>query len=73
MHIDRPNPSPLPGEKVISPIPRFLVLKFRFSQHYKHGPMSSTVGVISHESGPLRLSLSFELFFLAPTREKCVR
>ena len=73
MHIDRPHPSPLPGEKVIAPIPHFLVSKFRFSQHYKHGPMSSTVGVISHDSGPLRLSLSCEFLFPDPTRERCVR
>ena len=63
MHIDRPHPYPLPGEKVTAPIPRFWVSKFRFSQHYKHGPLSSMVGVISHDSVPLRLSLSFELVF----------
>ena len=37
IHIDRPHPYTLPGEKVIAPIPHFWVSKFHFSQHYKHG------------------------------------
>ena len=73
MHIDRPHQSPLPGEKAIAPIPRFWVLRFCFSQHYKHGPMSSTVGVNSHDAGPLKLSLSCELvfFYLQQERDAC--
>ena len=35
MHIDRPHPSPLPGEKVIAPIPRFCIKSL--CQYCAHG------------------------------------